>query len=485
MCPQEDILKTYKSIFKVQLTQQEGFLPCAKVLVPSEAQKQLAGNFFSLLERVGGQSYALLQRARIVSSIPQEQGCIELTLVPEPITATCQQALREKIRALAPADPLFCSVESENEPCQSYPVLIEYDRIKASCEVSDLLVPQEIKTLSPDHVFQNIKITQDKKPYAAVSLRVEAQWLQYQTHLADVGSALGEGGLIETLTPDQLFASWPQPGQSIGSGVVLQSNLHLQKKTMVPLFPLKGEENHGREEVPLVLKSIFQPELTIAWSRRVKCREQVTVTVRNMLKPEVGQGAIPTVNYSLRPAQETDFDGTADIFFPSIRGQKALEYAIAAARTRLMASNRCVRVTVPLTYEQGRLLSTCQWISLQHEWLPGGQVTGKVVSYVLEASFGQYTASVTLGVTIDTLMPQKCSGPFHLEDGLAEPRECPLPVRDVTVRYNAADQLAVLEKMPLANDLESLKIPTTQVVLDTNPAYAKSHTHTRVYEVTV
>jgi hypothetical protein len=45
--------------------------------------------------------------------------------------------------------------------------------------------------------------------------------------------------------------------------------------------------------------------------------------------------------------------------------------------------------------------------------------------------------------------------------------------------------LAVLEKMPLANDLESLKIPTTQVVLDTNPAYAKSHTHTRVYEVTV
>ena len=508
-CPQTGHTQIYEKLLQVQMTQQEGFLPQGKVWVPPGGAEQLPSQNLSLLE--GERIW--LSNARITSCISEPSGCQVITLVPPPLDEAMRQKLEAHIQTLAPHHPLFETSES-TYPCHSYPVLIEYDRPTGAYVVSPLYLE------NLDHAVlmapENLQVTASRKPYECIHIHLEAQWIQPQFHLMDVGQSVGS---FETLTPHELVKEWPREGQTLAAGqwVVVRSDLQIHDTRLTPL-PAQGDET------TFVEKARMQGELLVACTNQVKRTERVTLTLRNGLRSG-GEGAgAYTLNFSLRPPSlsqawqpgslydkgervyhagalyeaqgegvssapsedalhwkrhETEevFDSSEATFFTTPSGQKALHHALCLATTRLMANGRCLRIKMPVSLDQVATLSTCQWVRVMHPQLPEGQAVGKVVGYGVHVTFQEQSAWVTVVVNQCVLGPYTPQGEVRLQEEEAPILPCD-PLDAVTVLHAAADQQSGLETSPSSKEAT---IPITRVLLSINPEWEKRQQTVREY----
>jgi len=92
----------------------------------------------------------------------------------------------------------------------------------------------------------------------------------------------------------------------------------------------------------------------------------------------------------------------ANTYFPSDRGLQSLQHMLCRARAKLRKRARAVQVSFNTRFEVGALLNCRMNGTLTDVRLPGGTVTGKVISYKLEAhgETGEWIAHVTLGCSV-------------------------------------------------------------------------------------
>jgi hypothetical protein len=112
-------------------------------------------------------------------------------------------------------------------------------------------------------------------------------------------------------------------------------------------------------------------------------------------------------------------------FFPTDRGQLALQYPMLVARASLVQSARAAKINFDCTFEAALGLS-CRMNALLHDSrLPGGQVIGKITEYHLKADGdkGQLIGSVQIEATVgnDSALTVQEGNPSYVAEGYVVP----------------------------------------------------------------
>lgn len=114
-----------------------------------------------------------------------------------------------------------------------------------------------------------------------------------------------------------------------------------------------------------------------------------------------------------------------DSYMLTDRGKQTLTYLMCMARARLMSRARCARVTSGVFYEAARGLSCRMNGRVEDPHLPGGEATGKVVSYSfgLDGDRGERFGNVVIACTVglDGELVPTVGEPGWVDEGWVEP----------------------------------------------------------------
>jgi hypothetical protein len=111
-------------------------------------------------------------------------------------------------------------------------------------------------------------------------------------------------------------------------------------------------------------------------------------------------------------------------FFPTARGQRAIQYLICRARARLRYRARAVKVDWSTSFDLATTLSCRKNATLFDPRLPGGAATGKVIAYSFECdgTKGELRGHVTIGCAIGLggSIVEITGSPVYAQEGYAQ-----------------------------------------------------------------
>lgn len=99
------------------------------------------------------------------------------------------------------------------------------------------------------------------------------------------------------------------------------------------------------------------------------------------------------------PVGGTPINVTARCFFPTARGQQAVQYLIAKARARLRHRARAVTITFEVPFDAATNITCRMNAQVTDPRLPGGIAEGKVKSYTMSAKDGHESVTIEIGVS--------------------------------------------------------------------------------------
>lgn len=156
-------------------------------------------------------------------------------------------------------------------------------------------------------------------------------------------------------------------------------------------FPMEYATSRDRtERVTFTLAVGVQPLLQDPEGADV---EALSFTTANVTAPIDADGSAPLG------------DLTANAFFPTDRGQLALQYLMLVARAHGYVRARAISVTVePVWEEVIELLSLRKNMAVHDPRFPGGLITGKITGYTIASDGAQQPmySSVTVGCMVGT-----------------------------------------------------------------------------------
>lgn len=381
-------------ILELSIDHREGEVALATIIVPAANLPEWNHRFVFI-----SSDQILLFSGRLVGlPLVIENDLISLELTAEPKDAFEKLQRLESVLKQPPYwDPGFVApydVDNPTEWLEARSALFSWDRALGTVCVSDLFQGRNTVDLTDVFFADSLKVRLAETPLSQISVNLTAEWIQKAEGEVSVGSRIAAafpGGLMSTLTPDGLIATWPKEGQKIGrSGyTVVKSNLKRVKppKTgILNVYPTVTKELRVWDEVTQKPKNIratqfwMSGSLVLSWRYRQKRRE----TVRFTLKQETQlEGKIRPLIRTLNLRLQKVVPETLDTFFPTLRGRQALEHAIEIAKCHLAASARCLEVEVTLPFENGFVLSMDHCVQIKDSRIPGGNVIGKVVAYRL------------------------------------------------------------------------------------------------------
>jgi hypothetical protein len=184
--------------------------------------------------------------------------------------------------------------------------------------------------------------------------------------------------------------------------------------TPVTIVVLPGGGTQEQGGGPITIPSLFG-SLSLSYDLSFGRTETITFTMDSDIQPIVLLSPDDTSNQITLSMHGSDLglpiemDGSMPIgdpgrsaFFPTDRGQLALQYPMLVARASLVQSARAAKINFDCTFEAALGLS-CRMNALLHDSrLPGGQVIGKITEYHLKADGdkGQLIGSVQIEATV-------------------------------------------------------------------------------------
>jgi hypothetical protein len=323
---------------------------------------------------------------------------VSLELTAEPLDAEEQlQQMGTRLKESPFWDPAFLNSTEQNNPVEwleARSALFAWDRLTGRLSVSDLFQGNSSVDLTGVFFADSLIVSLAETPLSRVSVNLTAEWIQYGSGEASVGEKIASAfsaGMINTLTPNALRATWPVEGQKLGkSGFYV---LHSQLKDITPpktgvlnLYPtftpelMTWDESQHKPKLNRARRFWMKGTLVLGWEYRQKRREVVYFTLAQ--KTQLDGSIRPltrTLNLSL---QELNL-GEESSFFQTHRGRQAVEHALEVARVHLAASARCLEVEFMMPYDVGHPLSMDHSVRIADPRLPGGEVLGKVIAYQL------------------------------------------------------------------------------------------------------
>jgi len=437
---------------------------------------------------------------------------VSIELTSEPLDATVQlQKLAVDLKQPPFWDEAFVDFSEQDNPAEwleARNTLFAWDRSKGTVCMSDLF--QGRKTLDLTNIFftDSLKVRLAETPLSQISVNLTVEWTQEGSGEISLGpkiAAAFPGGIMNTLTPQALYSTWPKEGQKLGKSGFWVIKSHLKEVTppktgILDIYPTLTPEFltwDERNQMPKKRRSKrywMQGTLVLGWQYRQKRKETVHFTLRQITQLD---GTIRPLRRTLSLRLQEVANSHESTFFLTHRGRQAIEHALERARAHLAASARCLEVEMVLPYEVGFELSMDLSIRLVDPRLPGGEMVGKVVAYRLYQDGLKAEAWVRLaasiGGTADQPVPLKyyyyveptygdTAIPYHHQtvtgliyenytdqrptEGVLEIRDLSVDdiVREVSISYDAEKQIHVLQRQqyPVRQNVKHVleEIPT-------------------------
>lgn len=365
----------------------------------------------------------LLFRGRLIGA-PSDVGGALVELLFDARATDHQQRLTDALlplKTLPHFDPLYVDVEREDDPTEvldGWHRVVHVSRLDGAVSTVDALLGARSITLDPTAVEgESVRYRATGTPIPAITVRVEAQWVQRRQGVVDLGARIARenGGPLRTLSASYLFADgWPKPDSTLGGRGWKTRASHLTPHVLpgydFPVFSVGSVFTvwHFADQA-------YDPVLELEWTHEQRRVERVELTVTGAAQPLAAAAEAPrTVDLRLRdvaaPLVVGGIAGDPAIgdparasFFLTPRGHQAVEHAVLVAAVQLAQSQRCIEVTARLPgWGAAALdLDTDARCLIASPRLPGGQAVGKVVSYTLRAaSGGVLEAEVRLACSI-------------------------------------------------------------------------------------
>jgi len=348
-----------------------------------------------------------------------------------------KDALAATMRVAPYWDDIFVSEERRIDPevvLEGRPEFWHIDRVTGVLTSSNVLVGEDgLIEFDEDNVMgDSVEINLNNVPLRSVTVVADISWTQSARGVVNMGPFLVDNWpqpsgftfhrFLTSFTGQGLQSSWPKPEQSIGGGwTVKDAKVDYVAGQAVPNEFEALELNHGiliPKATPagsLIIPVIngldayqyfamtiiaplwhFKPTLTVEYDATRARKEVVTFTINSSVQdvvtmPGEDEALLVTMS-SIDISQPIDplvpnvlwiADKRDRSFIPSERGQQALQYLIQVGRANLMIRSRVVEIDWETQFENIFDMSCRKNAKIIDPRIPGGEATGKVVTYGL------------------------------------------------------------------------------------------------------
>lgn len=382
-------------IIKLTIDHQEGEVALATVVVaPFDLSALDQRHVFISYEK------RLLFAGRLVG-LPAQMAhdLVGLEFTAEPLDSFEKlKALRGSLQQTPYWDPLFVEPMDRDNPAEwleGRSALYAWSRLDGTVCASDVFQGRHSIDLSPVFFADSLRVRLAETPLSQISVTLVAEWVQEaegEINIAPKIATAFPGGMINTLTPNALQATWPQEGQRLG-----RSGYWVEKSRLVSVQPprtgilhvyptvtpaMRGWDDEA--QVPVwgrFRRTWMTGTLVLGWRYRQKRREILRFTLSQ--KTQLDGAIHPRIRTLTLRLQELGLSPGAGTFFLTRRGRQAVEHSLERARAYLAASARCLEVEVTLPWEEALDLSLDHTVRLVDPRIPGGCIEGKVIAYQL------------------------------------------------------------------------------------------------------
>lgn len=414
-------------ILEMTIDHREGEVALATVIVASPKLPSLdCRHVFISYENT------LLFSGRLVGfPIKMTDHLVSLELTAEPLDAATQlQNLAVDLKRPPFWDPVFVDSTEQDHPVEwleARSALFSWDRLTGKVCVSDLFQGEHVLDLTDVFFADSLKVSLAETPLSHISVNLGVEWVQEASGEVSLGGKIAAafpGGMINTLTPHALEATWFKEGQKLGRSGFWVVKSHLQPVTpphtgILDIYPTLTPEFMTWDDAIQAPKTLrakrfwMEGTLVLGWRYRQKRREvvQFTLTQKTQL-----DGSIRPLTRTLNLQLQQVTPAVGSTFFLTYRGRQAVEHALEMARAHLAATARCLEIEVAFPFESGFALSMNHSVRLVDPRLPsatnGGEIVGKVVAYQLRQDGMKAYAWVRLAASIG-VEPEPLPLPGH------------------------------------------------------------------------
>lgn len=373
-------------------------------------------------------------------AIPQDlhKEVVRLTFLARPGDYdTLKRALADTLKVLPYYDIMFFAEDSRADPDTALEARHEMwhiDRTSHAVTTSNITTGEDgTLSLGTGIFYDSLSVSHNTIPLSTVRVTADVNWNQAARKSVNITSKFGS---IPTLTGFGLFKDWPKPGVQIGQHWEIAS-------TWNGAAPLRWETDQvdsidGPEKIylgqvmevwgspaalylstaRLIILSgwTMRPTMTVRFDVQRDYGEKLTFDLSADTQPmaaDLGDDDILDISFAGDADVEADDDGSGGLiapirdlasrrYFPSPRGSDSIKFLILAARAKLLFRARAVHATFETPIENGFNLSLRHDCSIDDDRLPGGSLTGKVISYVmsLNGDTGESLCSITVACTV-------------------------------------------------------------------------------------
>jgi hypothetical protein len=463
-------------IFKLSISQKEGEVALAKLLVPT-AHAFRGFQRKACIVSIDGAHETILFIGQQISFPKQIQGNLsEIELSAAPNNAPEQlQALSEELKSRFPYNALFFDQNdpSASDVLEASPHLFFWDRATEKVGITNIFKGRQTLDFS-DHLLESgFSMRLGDAPYSGVQVNVRAKWIQTLDGELDLFPFIERcfpKNKINTLTPHFMQHHWPKVGSNITrtynqkrSGYqVVESCL----KCIQP--PYTGALNVYPTLTPEItpgkrLKRYWMDgKLVVSYHYRQKHQETASFLVPHHHQPLGGMKRIKTLNLTLQKIENP----ISSTFFETSMGQECIDFAKRMAETILANSARCLEIEGYVPLDKAVDISLDHNVFLSLDILPEKHVVGKVVAYKLIKTFDQelcwFRLLVSAGISDgqeSVLEKIPTSAPFEKSLENYAPQDF---IKSIDVQWNAEEQQAQIQRNTISAPQEAQEILSTR-----------------------
>jgi hypothetical protein len=441
-----DFAREDEDVFEFEVEHSEGDFPTAKLLIrnPRVGLLEPGRKQWAWIARDFGDTAGPIPLffGRITGQpISLGQSVIEVALRARPgDLAEQKEAVAAPLRVSPYFDPLWIRPELRDDPevvLESRPVLWHYDRTSPVVTLSSIIDGEDgVETFTDgDFLAESLSVSIGTQALKSVSVEADVSWTQRAVGEVDMSQRLVDlfhsagsqkAGLISSFTGQGLWDSFPGDGDDIGAGWFTKSiELSRADGISVPLEYSKTKFKFKEEPDPKVKNPPHGFAMRFAlWQIRARLiagydttrqrNEKVRFTMSADVQPlwtdqEDSESELLTFS-SNEVGELIDNEGTSTTppiedfkrrqFFPTDRGLRSLEYLMTVARAHLISRGRAVQVSIEIPFARAVELSCRKNATILSDDLPGGQASGKIVSYSFAMKDGEETGSVTIACSV-------------------------------------------------------------------------------------
>ncbi len=353
-----------------------------------------------------------------------------------------QNLITENLKELPFIDPIWFPdglITPENV-LEARTATWHIDRTTLAVSVSDYIVGEDgtLEIDASDHTYANTDIKFGSKPLTGIYLTAKISRTQEGSGSIDITreiyQAFRDTGSnvpyphISAYCGDGLFSTWPKPGTNIGAGWSVGLDSVIDKTTIFPDLAAQTGfvSRFSSVFAPTNPNDISQPfgytgatfpldNFYIQFTLDYVAKREWVETLSFFLEADIQEistdSRANTEVLSLASnnvSKAVDFDGSIPLadfrsnnYFKTGRGQLSVQFLIRYARAKITFRARAASIDFTIPWSKAIGLSCRQNVHLVDYRIPGGEATGKVISYELIASATEgRIAHVTIGCTI-------------------------------------------------------------------------------------